>query len=390
MELFYNTREKQQRESILSYKDKSFTFLHHTGYMYGIGCKADDQTALKRISRLKGGSGRKGFIMLLPGITALSFTDGRTLISRGRRSFPSIKVLINQKALYLMEQYQPGNLTVCLEAIDAEEYRHVMYKGKIAFRVPENKGLRDFIKKINKPIISTSINKGGEEPLDSLQDIRELDWFDFALLSTGETEKKGVPSTIIEPAGDELICHREGSVPFEEIEESANKPLILFVCTGNICRSPLAEYYARHLFEKRKLPFRVSSAGFIPASVAISANSYSVLHKDGIFAGEHYSQSLNAKLVRRAWLILTMEKRHQEMLQKAFPSCKDRLFTLSSFCGAQGDVEDPFQQDIEKYRNTYQLIKQFVNVLADKMSLRHKRPITLRQLAKTEAESLAK
>ncbi|MBW6515062.1 MAG: Sua5/YciO/YrdC/YwlC family protein [Candidatus Cloacimonetes bacterium] len=388
MDMYHDNTRKELVEVAEKYKDLSFSFLHHTGYMYGIGCKADDKNTIERIKQYKERPDNKGFIVLLPSVSALSLTDGEREVRIPGNNFKPIQLKIDLKSLFLLEQYQPGNLTLCLQVIDSKDYEHLMLNGKLAIRVPESQYLRYFIRLLNRPVVSTSVNRPGEEPLKNFKVIRKLDWFDFAILSSKDMKHRSAPSTIVESDNNNLTCHREGFIPFKEVEESYHKPLVLFVCTGNICRSPLAEYYARHIFKQRGLSFRTASAGFIPVTVAISSHSFSVLNNDGIHAGEHYSQHLHEDLIRKAWLILTMEKDHRNLILKAYPACKHKVFTLSGFCGSKGDVEDPFRQDMEKYVNTYQLIKKYIDILADKLILRSKKLVTLYELAKIKPEDV--
>ncbi len=388
MEMYHDNTRQELNELVAKYRNRSFTFLHHTAYMYGIGCKADDREAIEKIRTLKGRSDNKGFVILLPSVSALSITDGENAVRMPGNEFRPIEVLIDRKILYLIEQYQPGNLTTCLPVINCPEYESLMMNGRLAVRIPESQYLRYFIRILNRPVISTSINRAGEEPLKNFKTISKLDWFDFALLSSIDLRHRSEPSTIVDVQEGKLVCHREGFIPFAEVKESYYHPQILFICTGNICRSPLAEYYARHVFHTRHLPFRTASAGFIPVSTAISSHSFSVLNNEGIQAGEHYSQHLHEELIRKSWLILTMEKDHRDVILKAYPASKHKVYTLSGFCGLQGDVEDPFRQDMDKYINTYQLIKQYIDILADKLELRTRKLITTYELAKIKPESI--
>jgi protein-tyrosine-phosphatase/tRNA A37 threonylcarbamoyladenosine synthetase subunit TsaC/SUA5/YrdC len=397
MELIFNNTGRGLKKAVTRYRNRSFTFLHHTGYMFGIGCKADDQEGLERIKELKQRSDNKGFILLFPEMSALSLSDGRINIKSSMNDFRGVCLKTNNRALTLLEQYQGENLTLCLPVKEGKEFEQLKVNNKLAVRVPGSKPLRSLIKLLGRPVVSTSINRQGEKPLEDLQEIEKLDWFDFALLPAEMKKKSNSsdnfvevnrPSTIIEPLENELLCHREGSVSFKEVEESYNSPLVLFVCTGNICRSPLAEYYARHFFKMRGLEYRTESAGFISDSVAISANSFSVLSNDKIPVDEHYSQHLRGDLIRRSWLILTMEDDHRKMILKSFPWTREKVYTLSSFCGSRGDVADPFQQSLDRYVDTYQLIKRYISVLADKLQLRREKLITLPQLAKLKPEKL--
>ena len=388
MDMYHDNTRKELVEVAEKYRNAHFTFLHHTGYMYGVGCKIDDTETIDKIRKLKERPDNKGFIVLLPSVSAMTLINGERTVRIPGNNFDPIQLRINLQTLYLIEQYQPGNLTLCLSVLNETEYQPLMLNGKLAVRVPDSQYLRYFIRQLQKPVVSTSVNRPGEEPLKNFKVIQKLNWFDFAILSSKDMKHRSAPSTVVEPRDEQLVCHREGYIPFQEIEESYHNPQILFVCTGNICRSPLAEYYARHVFKQRGLPFRTVSAGFIPVSVAISAHSFSILKNEGIFAGEHYSQHLHEEMIRKSWLILTMEKDHRDLILRAYPNCKHKVFTLTGFCGAKGDVEDPFRQDMEKYVNTYQLIKSYIDQLADKLTLRTKKLISLYELSKIKTEDM--
>ncbi len=332
-------------------------FLHHTGNMFGIGCSAFSKTAIEKIDHLKQRKDQKGYIVLFPEIVWLE----------------KYRIKISPKIKRLMQQYFPGNLTILLE--DPENnFPLVSDQKKVAVRIPSSKFLRNFIRKINIPIVSTSINFSGEKPLIDLEQIRnqKRNWFDFEVLPKNIEQDEIKPSTIIDYQKNELICLREGSIKFEKIKRSFESPLILFVCTGNICRSPMAEYYLRKLIAEKGLEFRVSSAGFINSDIRISPNSYEVMKKDGIDASKHISTQINRELISDSWLILTMTENHKQNIIKIEPNSKNKVFTLSEYCGKKFclmscDIDDPFGLEIYFYRETYKMIKERIEVLVEKL-----------------------
>jgi len=154
----------------------------------------------------------------------------------------------------------------------------------------------------------------------------------------------------------------------DDLKYSIEKPLILFVCTGNICRSPLAEFYTRSLIELEDLPFRISSTGFFNAGVPISGNSRILLKEAGIDADRHVSSHINNKLIDNSWLILTMENDHKMKLIEINSDAEKKIFTLSEYCGEEFrrnslDIEDPYGSDLSRYRITFDLIKERVDRL---------------------------
>jgi tRNA threonylcarbamoyl adenosine modification protein (Sua5/YciO/YrdC/YwlC family) len=325
-------------------------FLHDTGRMYGIGCAAFQKEAIAKIDRLKQRGQNKHYLVLIPKFEWLH---------RYGISYPT-------KFGRLFRQFWPGNLTILLPD-SKKRFAHLTSTGKIGIRIPESKLLRDFIKKIDQPIISTSINVTGEDFETNLKQIvkKKKNWFDFGIVANNRAQN--TPSTIIDWQDGKLKLIRAGSIDFEIVRQGLIKPLILFVCTGNICRSPMAEYYFRHLIEENALSYRVASAGFMASGYPISAPAFKVLREIGIDAAHHMSSALNKKLVEESNVILTMTLRHKRDLLGLFPNCFNKTFTFSEFCDLASDIEDPYGLEIEYYRGAFEMIKTRAQILLEKL-----------------------
>ena len=351
---------KQKLRKIVSKlkKKPDAVFLHFTGNVFGLGCSAFNEKAIERISKLKKRrKQKKGFIVLIPDKSWLQ----------------KFHIKYDGKFEPLLQQYWPGNLTAIFKD-EQGVFPHLSPNGTIAFRVPTSQFLRDFIIEFDEPIISTSINISGESPLVDLAAIRneKKGWFDYEILPPELEKSQSQVSTIIDVTGNEIKLLREGSIKFEDIELSYQKPQILFVCTGNICRSPMAEYLLKEKIKEYNLNFRVKSAGFLDSGVRISTNSYQVLKDYGIDALHHVSSAIDEKLIQNSWLILTMEEKHKDELLKIAPNAGGRVFTLSEYCGREFcvpncNIEDPFNLEIYFYRETFKKIKERIEVLAEKL-----------------------
>ncbi|KIL43306.1 low molecular weight protein arginine phosphatase [Jeotgalibacillus campisalis] len=140
---------------------------------------------------------------------------------------------------------------------------------------------------------------------------------------------------------------------------------ILFVCTGNTCRSPMAEAILKH----KKLDFiDVRSAGlFAMEGGQVSQQTQDVLDENGI-VHNHVSHTVSQADVHWADYVFAMTSAHKGMLVDQFPFAMDRIFTLKEFAGGRGlDVSDPFGGTLEMYRTTYEELNRLLSGLIDKI-----------------------
>ena len=151
---------------------------------------------------------------------------------------------------------------------------------------------------------------------------------------------------------------------------------VLFVCTGNTCRSPMAEAWLRHLCEQDGLDWTVGSAGLDAyAGDEASLHAQEVIRDAGGDLSHHAARRLTAYLADEADLIAVMTASHCRRLIAEVPEAADKTFLLMHFSriNPDSDVPDPFMGSREAYQQCFLTIKEAVENLKNSL-IENKQP----------------
>ncbi|MCA8953587.1 MAG: Sua5/YciO/YrdC/YwlC family protein, partial [Planctomycetes bacterium] len=254
------------------------------------------------------------------------------------------------RARKLIDRYWPGPLTLVLPARNGE--------GDVGVRQPAHEFTAAVIAALGEPLWLSSVNRTGEPPLLEADAICASFGGELALVVDDGPSPLGVASTVVRDRGDRLEVLREGILDSHDVLHTA-ADLTLFVCTGNTCRSPLAEALARDLAARTlgTAPADVLAHGFAFASAGTSTLDGMPASEGSIAAGSelgldltaHSSRLVTRELVEHATRIYCLSQSHRAALLAEFPAAGDKVQLLRQ---DQLDIQDPFGGPIEVYRKT--------------------------------------
>lgn len=248
----------------------------------------------------------------------------------------------------LSRRFWPGPLTLVARSRDGN--------GTVGLRVPGHKVALAVLKEVGQPLLLTSANLSGEPAArDAPSAARALDGR-VALVLDGGPAQLGEASAVVSFERTRAIVHREGVIDRAMILRVAARN-VLFVCSGNTCRSPMAEHLARKLWADalKVEPARLLEYGGLVQSAGTSAaprmraaeEAIELLAARGIDLSTHRSRLLDAAMVRGADHVFAMTTSHRRAIEALLPEAAAKTELLDP--GGR-DLPDPIGGGLDVYR----------------------------------------
>jgi L-threonylcarbamoyladenylate synthase len=272
----------------------------------------------------------------------------------------------------LMFEVKPERRKEAAKALNVDE--HDIYDSNgIVLRCPDDNVATDVIGDTPGPVAMTAVGGPGGPALRADGLAEELDGKVDLIFDAGPS-RYNKPSTLLRVHANKYEIVRAG-VYDERIIEKMLKTTILFVCSGNTCRSPMAEAIARTALVKKfggdameleKRGINVTSAGSfaLPGARATPAAVEAVKELGGDLT-THRSRPLSVELIHSADAIFTMGRAHAAAVAALVPSAREKTATLDP----NGDIEDPIGGDQSLYSNLARTLQKIIDKRIDELTI---------------------
>ncbi len=320
-----------------------------TETVYGLAASALDEDAVCRLIQSKDRKAAKPLTLAIKSADeARDYAPDMCPLAQrlARRCWPGPVTLV-------VDDSHPESL---VRQLPPKVQRAVSPEQAIGLRVPGHQVILDVLRMLAGPLTLTSANRAGLPEAVTAGEVVDAFGNEISLVVDDGPCRFGQPSSVVRVQCGRYEILRAGVVP-ERTLQRLSCLLVVFVCTGNTCRSPMAELLCRDMLAKR-LKCRIDELedrGVMVMSAGVAAmlggraagEAIEALDELGLDLRGHETQPLTEPLVRHADVIYTMTRCHRDAIVTQWPSAAERT-RLLSVEGAE--ICDPIGSPVECYR----------------------------------------
>ncbi len=318
-----------------------------TETVYGVGANADDPAAMRRLSEVKKRSRAKPYAMMIPDERHVERYVGR----------------VPELAHKLMRMFWPGPLTIVVRVKDGRT---------VGLRLPDHPVARALVAWADCPVAAPSANPSGSQPSVTVEGVLQQLGGKIDVVVDGGRSYQGLASSVVLVKDEDIEILREGPITQKELM-AARDYTVLFVCSANSCRSPMAEALLRQAIEQRRSPlprgrqgrsYNIFSAGTgVLSEGPVNPLAQKVIAELGPDISSHRSRPLSMSMISAADLIYVMTDRERQSILEMLPETVQRVFCLNS----DGDILDPAGSNENVFRECRDLIATLIEKVAVKL-----------------------
>jgi len=343
-----------------------------TETVYGLAANAAVEASLEKLAEIKQRPANKPFTLHIGDKSVLS------------RYVPDLS-LLNQQ---LLRKAWPGPLTVVFdlnagqmeqvrEQLPEQQVEALYHNCSIGIRLPDHPVARELLSEVHDPVVAPSANLSGEAPPTSAEEVLEELADRIELVLDGGATRYAKASTIARLTDDNLEILREGVLD-EGTVRRMRTVTILFVCTGNICRSPMAEGFGKQILAEKlgcsvddlaEKGYKIISAGIMAYDGAeVSPEAIKACEEANVDIRSHGSRYLTADMLEQADCVYVMDRTHHRAVMELAASRGMRnLDRRLDFLSKEGDIADPIGMSLDTYRRCAKKIARSVRERLDEI-----------------------
>jgi L-threonylcarbamoyladenylate synthase len=330
--------------------------VYPTDTLYGLGVDVHNKLAMDRLFYLKGRNAGKPVSILVNNLEQIEQLIGKLY----KTEYSAAKLFF------------PGKITLIFSSKDKLSLPRMTHLKKLGFRIPNFKLTNKLVEYVGSPISTTSVNVSSQENVKNIDEILAIFGDKIDLILDGGNLDSSIGSSVLDLTTQPPTLLRKGKISRSEIVQKlgydistnyGGKYVITFICSGNICRSPMGEGILKNKISKTiyKDIVEINSAGTLnlphtPAHIL----ALKVSEENGVDIGDHISKHIQARIIRESNLIIAMAFDHYTYLRNNFPVFKDKIILLKQWKKTNTltnpSIADPIGHNEQYFKNTFKEI----------------------------------